>query len=350
MMAAFAAPAVAQTQRLVTEEMMVTTADPGIEIYVRNKRPADMKTFRPEMTVLYVHGATYPSETAFDLKLDDLSWMEYIASRGYDVWLLDLRGYGKSTRPAEMADRPEANPPIVRGVTAVKDIGTAVDFILQRRNIPRLNLLGWSWGTTLMATYTTENAQKVERLVLYAPVWIRQTPSLVQTGPGPLGAYRMVNREQARERWYTGVADDKKAALIPPGWFDAWADATFATDPVGAQMTPPVVRAPNGVMQDSSEFFGAGKPYCDPAKITAGHGNRAPTRDQPREASQGSRPQRIGTGLRCPPWRAVRHTECALGNPGLTCQRRRSSGSAVRLPGVFGHASRAATLVCCPAT
>jgi len=51
----------------------------------------------------------------------------------------------------------------------------------------------------------------------------------------------------------------------------------------------------------------------------SGHGNRAPTRDQPREASQGSRPQRIGTGLRCPSWQAARHSECALGNPGLTC-------------------------------
>src|SRR5262245_1152733 len=155
-----AMPALAQTS-LVTEEMMVKTADPGIEIYVRNKRPANMNSFRPEQTVLYVHGATYPSETAFDLKLDGLSWMEYIASRGYDVWLLDLRGYGKSTRPPEMADKPEANAPIVRGETAVKDIGTAVDFILQKRNIARLNLLGWSWGTTLMATYTTQNASKV---------------------------------------------------------------------------------------------------------------------------------------------------------------------------------------------
>ena len=234
----FSIPALAQTRALVTEEMMVKTADPGIEIYVRNKRPADMTSFRPEQTVLYVHGATYPSETAFDLKLDGVSWMEYIASRGYDVWLLDLRGYGKSTRPAEMADKPEANSPIVTGQTAVKDIGTAVDFILQRRNIPRLNLLGWSWGTTLMATYTTQNAAKVERLVLYAPAWIRQTPSLVQAGPGKLGAYRMVNRDQAKERWYTGVPEDKKASLIPAGWFDAWADATFATDPVGAAMTP----------------------------------------------------------------------------------------------------------------
>lgn len=171
--ATIAAPAIAQTPRLVTEEMMVKSNDPGIEIYVRNKRPADMSTFRPEQTVLFVHGATYPSETTFDLKLDGVSWMEYMASRGYDVWLLDLRGYGKSTRPPEMADKPEANPPIVRGDTAVKDIGTAVDFILQRRNIPRLNLMGHSWGTTLMATYTTQNAQKVERLVLYAPAWIR---------------------------------------------------------------------------------------------------------------------------------------------------------------------------------
>lgn len=266
--AILATPAFAQTPRLVTDEMMVKTGDPGIEIYVRNKRPTDMTAFRPEQTVLFVHGATYPAETAFDLKLDDLSWMEYIASRGYDVWLLDLRGYGKSTRPSEMADKPEANPPIVRGETAIKDIGTAVDFILQRRNIPRLNLLGWSWGTTLMATYTTQNAQKVERLVLYAPVWIRQTASLVQAGPGPLGAYRMVSREQAKQRWYTGVPEEKKATLIPTGWFDAWADATFATDPVGAQMSPPVIRAPNGVVQDSSEFFGAGKPYYDPAKIT----------------------------------------------------------------------------------
>ncbi|HXI07769.1 MAG: alpha/beta hydrolase [Bradyrhizobium sp.] len=266
--AIFGTAALAQTPPQVTEETMVKSSDPGIEIYVRNKRPANMTSFRPEQTVLYVHGATYPSETAFDLKLDGVSWMEYIASRGYDVWLLDLRGYGKSTRPPEMSARPEDNGPIVQGTTAVKDIGTAVDFILQKRNIPRLNLLGWSWGTTLMATYTSQNNNKVERLVLYAPAWIRQTASLVQAGPGKLGAYRMVNREQARERWYTGVAEDKKAALIPPGWFDAWADATFATDPVGAAMTPPVVRAPNGVVQDGADFFGAGKPYYDPSKIT----------------------------------------------------------------------------------
>ena len=94
----FAATAIAQT-RLVTEEMMVKSPDPGIEIYVRNKRPADMTTFRPERTVLYVHGATYPASTAFDLQLGGMSWMDYIAARGYDVYLLD-----RCPRPSPAGD------------------------------------------------------------------------------------------------------------------------------------------------------------------------------------------------------------------------------------------------------
>jgi pimeloyl-ACP methyl ester carboxylesterase len=257
----------AQTQ-LVSEDIMVKSPDAGIEIFVRNKRPANMTSFRPERTLVYVHGATYPASTAFDLKLGGLSWMEYIAARGYDVYLLDLRGYGRSTRPPEMAQDAAANPPLVRNDTAIKDISTVVDFVLARRNIPRLNLLGWSWGTALMAGYTERNNAKVERLVLYAPVWIRTTASLVQSGPGPTPAYRAVSRDAAMGRWLTGVPEDKKATLIPAGWFDQWADATWATDADGAKMNPPVLRAPNGVVQDGLDFWSSGKSTYDPAKIT----------------------------------------------------------------------------------
>src|SRR4026207_2276801 len=82
-----------QSDPLVTEEAMVLS-EPGISVYVRNKRAAGMSAFSPEKTVLYVHGATYPSETAFDLRLNGFSWMDYIARAGYDVWLVDVRGYG----------------------------------------------------------------------------------------------------------------------------------------------------------------------------------------------------------------------------------------------------------------
>jgi pimeloyl-ACP methyl ester carboxylesterase len=263
-----ASEALAQAPRIVMEEFMVPAVDPGIQIYVRNKRPADMAAFRPERTVLYVHGATYPASTSFDLPLDGMSWMDYLAARGYDVYLLDVRGYGRSTRPPEMAEPPSAHGPIVRGDVAIKDIGAVVDYILKRRNIPRVSLIGWSWGTTLMAGYTTQHADKVDRLVLYAPGWIRKTASLVQAGQGPLGAWRSVTREQALARWLTGVPEDKKATLIPAGWFDQWADATWATDPEGGKQTPPVIRAPNGVIADGAEYWSSAKPYYDPAKIT----------------------------------------------------------------------------------
>jgi pimeloyl-ACP methyl ester carboxylesterase len=258
--------AFADAPKIVTEEFMVPSSDAGIQLYVRNKHPQGVNKFDAGKILLYVHGATYPSETAFDLRLNGLSWMDYIAQRGYDVYLVDLRGYGRSTRPPQM-DRPATeNEPIVRTETAVKDVGSAVGFILKRRGVSKIDLLGWSWGTSVMGWYTAQNNDKVNKLVLYAPQWIRNAPALTDTG-GKLGAYRGVSREAAKARWLTGVPEDKKADLIPAGWFDAWADATFATDAVGARQTPPVLRAPNGVVQDGREYWGAGKALYDPAQI-----------------------------------------------------------------------------------
>lgn len=243
---------------------MIPASDPGIQLYVRNKHPQGSDRFAPERILLYVHGATYPAETTFDLPLDGISWMDYIAQRGFDVWLVDLRGYGRSTRPPEMGQPPEANPPLVRTDVAIRDVGTAVEHILQKRGVPRLCLMGWSWGTTIMGAYTVEHPGKVEKLVLYAPQWLRTTPGLIAGE----GAYRTVTVDATRERWLKGVPDDKKADLIPAGWFDQWADATFATDPVGSQQSPKKLRAPNGVIADGKEYWASGKPYYDPAGIT----------------------------------------------------------------------------------
>ena len=254
---------------LTTEECLVPSVDAGINIYVRNKRPAALREFSPQHTLLYVHGSTYPASTAFDLRLDGWSWMDFIAARGFDVWLLDLRGYGHSTRPREMDEPPENNPPIVRTDTAVADIGAVVDHILAKRNIERLNLLGWSWGTTQMATYTARNPQRVNKLVLYAPQWIRsaatQSPLTTQ---GKIGAYRTVERAQMLGRWLNGVPEGKRDTLIPPGWFDAWADATMATDVEGGKRNPPVLRAPSGTVADTMEIWSQGRSYYDPQKIT----------------------------------------------------------------------------------
>jgi pimeloyl-ACP methyl ester carboxylesterase len=163
-----------------------------------------------------------------------------------------------------MSEPPERNPPIVRTETAAKDVGAAIDFILKRRGIPKLNLIGWSWGCAIMASYTSENNEKVNALILHAPQWMRAGGSGSVGNPG---AYRTQTREQAKDRWLAQIPRGRQAEILPAIWFKAWADATWGTDPIGGMQSPPVIRAPNGVLQDAREFWEAGRPLYDAGKI-----------------------------------------------------------------------------------
>jgi pimeloyl-ACP methyl ester carboxylesterase len=253
---------------LVTENTMVASPQPGIKIYVRNKHPAYKTQFDAAHTLVFVHGATYPASTAFDLELNGMSWMDYIARRGFDVYLLDLPGYGHSTRPASMDGPADAGQPVETTAQAVADYGAVVDWVLARRHLSRLDAMGWSWGTTIAGGYAAEHPEKVNRLVLYAAVWLSHEKP--PTGDAAkLGAYRVVTIPTAKERWYKGVPQDKQAELIPPGWFDTWQKATWATDPKAASANPPALRAPNGVTQDIRNYYMSGKATYDPGKITA---------------------------------------------------------------------------------
>ena len=253
----------ARVPALITEHIYIPADTSGIQLYIRNKHPQEL-TFSADRVLLYVHGATYPSASAFDLRLDGMSWMDYIAAHGWDVYLVDLRGYGQSTRPPEMDLPPKDNPPIVTTDVAIRDVGAAVDYIMKRRSVSKVNLLGWSWGTSIMAAYTAANNDKVNKLALYAPLWLRNTPGLIG-GDGPLGAYRTVTKENAKKRWLTGVPADKQAELVPAGWFDSWAAATWGTDPNAKEGG--LLRAPNGVIQDVRDYWASGNPYYDPANI-----------------------------------------------------------------------------------
>jgi len=256
------APAGGSTS-VVTETFMIPAADPGIALHLRNKRPAGVDRFGPERIVLFVHGATYPSETGFDIALPGGSWLEHAASRGFDAYLVDVRGYGRSTRPAAMSAPPNANPPFADTADAVKDVGAAVEFILKRRGAAKLNLVGWSWGTAIMGTYTANHNAKVQRLVLYAPLYaMREAPPI-----SGVGAYRAVTREPARQRGVRGIPADRVEEISPRAWFDQWFDANLATDPTGAAQNPPVVRAPNGVIKDIGGIWSKGRSPYDPAAI-----------------------------------------------------------------------------------
>ena len=262
-LAAAALPAAAEEPGF--EEMLVPGGDAGIELYLRAKHPPAGPPRAPARTLLLLHGADFPGSTLFDVSLAGQSWMDYIAASGFDVWCADLRGYGRSTRPAEFAQAPTDAPPLVRGEVALRDVAAAIAHIRRARGVERIVLGGWGWGAALAARFAADNPGQVGRLVLLAPPWLGHPAPPA----GTLPAYRTITRAAAREALSAGAPEAERGALFPPGWFEHWADATFATDPEGARRVPSVLRVPNGAAADARETWAAGRPWFDPARVAA---------------------------------------------------------------------------------
>ena len=257
-----AAPAPAATPELQIQDFKVPS-DSGIELHLRNKHLAAVRDFTSDRIVLFVHGATFPASSTFDVELPGGAWMSHVAARGYDTYALDIRGYGGSTRPASMSQPPEANAPFAGVRDAVRDIGAAVDYILARRRASRLTLIGWSWGTTTTAAFAARSPDKVGKLVLVSPVWLGVQPPAYQ------GAYRTSTHDAARVFALRGMPNERVDEIAPRASFETWWAATLATDPDGARQSPPAVRAPNGALEDFAKFWAAGKPTYQPADIRA---------------------------------------------------------------------------------
>ena len=111
--------------------------------------------------LLLVHGLTYSSHE-FDVNVKDYSLARYFARHGFNVWLLDIAGYGQS-QEVDDGFMPDSD-------YAAEDILAAVKVILEREGRKSLNLLGWSWGTVTAGRFAAENSELVRRLVLYAPI------------------------------------------------------------------------------------------------------------------------------------------------------------------------------------
>ncbi|WP_027525607.1 alpha/beta hydrolase [Bradyrhizobium sp. Ec3.3] len=251
---------------LVVEDFMIPSDTAGISLHLRNKRAAAQKAFSAERTILMVHGATYSSASLFDVPLGGRSFMDHLAVQGYDVFALDVRGYGGSTRPPEMNAPAQDSEPLVRTDVAVRDLTSAVEHILKRRGIPRLNLVAMSWGGSVAGAYTASNNGKVLKLALIAPLWLLKTPAPIDSG-GALGAYRKVPVLDFRERWLAAAPEAARESLVPEGWFERWAEASLATDAQGNAERPRVMRAVNGPIQDIRDYWAAGKAFYDASDI-----------------------------------------------------------------------------------
>lgn len=171
---------------IIKTDYQLNSALKGCNLLLRNKHTTGDENFTLEHIVLFVHGATYASTHTFDYALDEESWMDWLAARGFDAWCLDLPGYGGSTRPPEMSQPADANEPLVDTDQAVQELAKAVEFICERRSVASVSLIGYSWGTAICGRFAGQYPDKVQRLVMSGALWVPKgaKPSAIDAPPG----------------------------------------------------------------------------------------------------------------------------------------------------------------------
>lgn len=233
-----------------------------VKLYLREVKAPDIKS---RGAVLFIHGAATPSQAAFDLPYKDYSWMSYLANEGFAVYALDLTGYGRSTRPAEMNDPcnlPESEQhqfiPALLQQTCAKthsqalttnesdwaDMDTAVNFILARENLPSLALIGWSQGGPRSLIYTQQHSQKINNLVLFAPAYGRDWPLTKTSGAVLSNLFFSTNQEEFIKGWDKQIGCQNQFDMTARE--HVWKEMLVA-DGLGATWGSGVRRAPEQV-------------------------------------------------------------------------------------------------------
>jgi pimeloyl-ACP methyl ester carboxylesterase len=240
--------------------------DPSVALHVREVVLAgrERTVAKDGKVLLLIHGATVPGYVAFDTDYQNLSLMRYFARVGWDMFALDLEGYGLSTRPLVMDD-PDAFPDIkapMHGAVTIGDVERVVDFIRALRRVDRVHLLGWSTGADLEAPlYTIRHPDKVARLVLFG-VGYDDPASMDERRKQAAEdeAAKVLYSRPSTARW---ASLGSKEEFVVPGAFEAYRKAHLASDPRSGALGGRV-RWPAGRSVDPS----LSKPFFDASKIS----------------------------------------------------------------------------------
>lgn len=198
-----------QENAIVKEEFLVQGKDQGVKLFVREKRLANLPKIVKENVILFIHGVPGPGSVMFDLAIPGYSWLEYVAERGFDAFTLDIRGFGRSTRPPEMKESPHQNLPVVRADQVMRDIDVAVDYIRSKRKVDKINIVGYSIGASWSALYATLHPEKVGKLVMYGAIYGKNSTFISAFGDPTntdrpyleMGAYRYLGQKELLDQW-----------------------------------------------------------------------------------------------------------------------------------------------------
>jgi len=220
------ATAYAETQEVAGVEHWVD--NDGIKLYVWEKcvgAPDGKKV------IVLAHGSATAGKESFDLQVPgkpSYSLMDFLARQGFDVFALDTRGFGRSTRPEGHMTTQEAS----------SDLGAVVDYVMKLRNVKNVNLLGWSWGTQYGGMFVMAAPQKVNRYVSYAQMHMN-SPDISKRRPRVAffqkNPYSSIPEASWKPRFYSMTPAEANDTQV----IDAYAKAAVAVEtksPTGPQL------------------------------------------------------------------------------------------------------------------
>jgi pimeloyl-ACP methyl ester carboxylesterase len=159
--------AVAAAQTAKSAEHWVNNGP--IRLYVWEKY---VETPKDRPIIVLAHGSATAGKESFDLQVPGkptYSLMDVLAQNGFDVFAPDVRGFGRSTHPEGHMTTAEAS----------QDLNAVVDYVLKLRDVKKVNLLAWSWGTQYGGMFVMGQPSKVERYVSYAQMHLN-SPDLAK--------------------------------------------------------------------------------------------------------------------------------------------------------------------------
>jgi pimeloyl-ACP methyl ester carboxylesterase len=264
---------------LVKRSDFYVPSDPGTDVFVREVRAEPAPG--AQAPVLLIHGARVPGIASFDLPVLGGSLAMDLALAGFRVYILDVRGYGKSTRSRGFDLPSNANPPLVRSPEAVRDIGAVVRDIRRRNHQRKVALLGWAAGGSWAGYYASLHSDQLSHLIMLNTLFGADAPQpLIGRGsdledphqPGQFnfaqnGAYRCNSSNSLLTGWHTSIPLANKDDWRDPAVANAYVDAALASDAASSLHHPPCFRSPNGALEDS--FYEAtGRQLWDGSLIT----------------------------------------------------------------------------------
>jgi len=251
-----------------------------VRLFVREVLPQPPVSNPPP--ILLIHGARVPGVPSFDLEVPGGSLAADLASRGMAVYVMDVRGYGRSTRPKEMDEPPSNRTALVRSSAAVRDIGALVDWIRERRHREKVALFGWATGGQWAGYYASLFPEKVSALIMLNSLYGAKSehPTMGhgsgmedKARPGHFnlaacGTYRLNDEKSLFGAWDRSIPVENKDEWRDPNVARAYAASALASDPTSSTRTPPSFRSPCGALEDSF-YLATGRQLWDASLITA---------------------------------------------------------------------------------